>query len=618
MKVYLLLILCITLSVHGEEAGGTENIDTETDVNELNEQTLKDFLSSHKHAYVKFYLPDCKKCKHYAPIFAKAAGEAKSINVAFGKVNAKDHPELAKEWEVSEYPTVFWVEGNKKELVQSDNFVSFAKRKLGVSGAKAVNSFDDLDKAVEGTNVFLVGLTGDDSTTLNRLLTLEAVAEKIGFAVLKTNEQDIKDAFGLSSSEHSVTVLRWNKTDEKHEDPETVELNEANLDNEQELLNILEFFRAPSFKHVDEELMSLIVEEGRPSIMLIVGEETTAEEKEKVDEVLTELSKTYRTDLLFSRSEYTNKDISLINEVLLVKPKHLPYLLITHARAGTQEDMDKFKLENVKLDKESIEGFIKDWKTGKLKSFYVSEDIPESNPDTHGIHKIVAHSFAEFLTQRNKDIIILMCTETNKACESFEERYRRVAQKFKGNDGLLIARADPNLNEFEISIPAKYPSLYFFAAENDGLDHHEKFENSVLYDGDWSTTKVTEWIIQNSRNPLKVEQLENESEINEKEASEPIDVKGNEGMDFGDMFKGADGNIDLAQLFAALGGGQGGPGGMEGGDHDETGDDSHDDHDDHDHDHDDHDHDHADHSLEGHEHSEGPTEQTANVNKDDL
>jgi thiol-disulfide isomerase/thioredoxin len=574
--IYFLLFLCIIALIraddsaqhdhdHDHDHDDAEHQD-DTNLHELNETSLPEFLTTKHYAFVKFYTPDdCPACHKLNPHYTKSAEGAKPLGVSFIKVDASANVNLAKEWGVSDYPAVFWVnnkEGIREQLKSHDNLLSFARRMLGVTKIQKVNSLDELASKNFNTTFIIVGVDDVDTVEQDKIYLLEGAAEKAGInTVVLTGAKDVKDKYNVDGH-FKVAVSRWDKKSNAFEESENIDLVHNDYSDEESLAKVLDFYRTKGYQVVDEDLMNIIIEEGKPSVMLIHGEETSQHDINKIDEVLRDLSHTYRKELFFSRSEHSNSAISIINEVLGVKTNHLPYLLLTHARANTAEDMDKFKLEKVNIDKTVIQNFIDQWKHGELKSFLVTEDLPERNPDERGVYKVVGQNFNEFLTQRNKDIVLHVCTPEQKACTKFAERFNRIVEKLAGNSNLVIGETDPNLNEYEVEFVQKFPNLLFFPSENDGVDVKQKFANVVVYDGDLTTAKVSEWIIQNAKNDIKVKQLDNEDEINEKEASEPIKPAANQALNFEDMFKGADGNMDLAKLFAALGGGAGGNMGM--------------------------------------------------------
>jgi hypothetical protein len=126
---------------------------------------------------------------------------------------------------------------------------------------------------------------------------------------------------------------------------------------------------------------------------------------------------------------------------------------------------------------------------------------------------------------------------------------------------LIFGITDPNFNEYGIEIPPKFPEIYFFPTDEDNLNIQDRFETRVLFNGDFTTKNITEFIMMNSRHNLKVDTLENEEKLNQLELKENIQSKIEEDdsdfnfddflqSEFGKKMQGEIGDFDLSSLFA--------------------------------------------------------------------
>jgi len=83
-------------------------------------QSMEKALKENKPMIVWFYTDWCRYCQKLAPSFKKVTKD-KEIKKAFAiaYVNAEDpvNKEYVKEYKVEGYPTVWLVDGNKKEMV---------------------------------------------------------------------------------------------------------------------------------------------------------------------------------------------------------------------------------------------------------------------------------------------------------------------------------------------------------------------------------------------------------------------------------------------------------------------------------------------------------------------
>lgn len=85
------------------------------DVVVLKESNFSDVVKKNPFVMVEFYAPWCGHCQSLAPEYAAAATELKGENVILAKVDATEENELAQEYEIQGFPTVyFFVDGVHK------------------------------------------------------------------------------------------------------------------------------------------------------------------------------------------------------------------------------------------------------------------------------------------------------------------------------------------------------------------------------------------------------------------------------------------------------------------------------------------------------------------------
>ncbi|KAF2284658.1 hypothetical protein GH714_028868 [Hevea brasiliensis] len=130
------------------------------DVVVLKERNFSDFIENHKFVMVEFYAPWCGHCQALAPEYAAAATELKGEDVALAKVDATEDSELAQEYDVQGFPTVyFFVDGVHKPYPgqrTKDAIVTWIKKKIG-PGIYNITTLDDAERVLTSDSKVVLG-----------------------------------------------------------------------------------------------------------------------------------------------------------------------------------------------------------------------------------------------------------------------------------------------------------------------------------------------------------------------------------------------------------------------------------------------------------------------------
>lgn len=277
------------------------------------------------------------------------------------------------------------------------------------------------------------------------------------------------------------------------------------------------------------------------------------------------LSNNLRKEIVFSYTTLKNPTVNILVDILKFTEKQLPLFLLTKSREGYEEDLDKYKVEKIGLSKDNLAKFVEDFKANKMPKFLTSEDLPKNATDQNGIYNIVGLNFEDFLKNYDKDIYLFVCSKYSKNCKKFKPVLNNVGKMFQGNEhSVLIGLTDPDYNEYNVDIQQIYPSLIFLPKSAHELSSVQRFENSVFFEDVFTTQKIKNFILENTREGLNLSHIGNETEIDLHETKpdnlvkalriDESNEKADEAYDIADMLGNLGSEDKLADLFKGLAG----------------------------------------------------------------
>jgi len=144
------------------------------------------------------------------------------------------------------------------------------------------------------------------------------------------------------------------------------------------------------------------------------------------------------------------------------------------------------------LKTEAVRAWVADYFAGKLEQWVKSEEVPASNDGP--VKVLVGKNFAD-VVEADKDVLIEFYAPWCGHCKSLEPKYKKLGQKFKGVDGVVIAKMDATANDY----PPEYhvtgfPTIYFKPAGA---------ASPMKYDGAREVDDMAKFIKKNAKNSTK-------------------------------------------------------------------------------------------------------------------
>ncbi|KAH7691178.1 protein disulfide-isomerase A1 protein [Dioscorea alata] len=455
------------------------------DVVVLTDGNFSDFLESSRNVMVEFYAPWCGHCQALAPEYAAAATELKDSDVVLAKVDATEENELAQKYEIQGFPTVlFFVDGVHRPYQAprtKDAIVTWIKKKVGPA-VYNITTTEEAEKILTSENKVVLGfldsLVGPDSVVLAAISRLE---DDVNF--YQTVNPDVAKLFHIDHEAKRPSLVMLKKEAEKL----------AYFDGQFTKSAILDFIFANKLPLVTtftrETAPTIFDNPIKKQLLLFV----TSNGSEKVLPTFQEAAKSFKGKLIFIYVEMDNEDVGKpVSDYFGVTdgPKVLAY--------SGNEDAKKYILED-ELTLESIKSFGEGFLEDKLKPFYKSDPLPETNDGDVKI--VVGNNFDDIVLDESKDVLLEIYAPWCGHCQALEPIYNKLAKHLRGIDSLVIAKMDGTTNEHPRAKADGFPTLLFFPAGNKSFD-------PITVDTDRTVVAFYKFIKKHASIPFKLQKPE--------------------------------------------------------------------------------------------------------------
>ncbi|CAL5322346.1 unnamed protein product [Camellia sinensis] len=454
----------------------------EKDVVVLKDSNFSDFIAKNRYVMVEFYAPWCGHCQALAPEYAAAATELKS-EVVLAKVDATEESELAQKYEIQGFPTVyFFIDGVHKDYSgqrTKDAIVSWVKKKTG-PGIYNLSTVEEAEhiltaepKVVLG---FLDSLVGPQSEELSAASRLE---EDVSF--YQTSSPEVAKLFHIDPQAKRPALVLLKKETEKisHFDGQFIKSAITQFVYENKL---------PLVTTLTRESAPLIFENPIKNQLLLFA---TSNDSKTFQPMFREAAKAFKGKLIFVYVEMDNEDFGRpVSEYFGVSgdaPRVIAYT--------GNDDARKFVLDS-DLTLSSIKSFGEDFLEDKLKPFYKSDPVPETNDGDVKI--VVGNNFDEIVLDESKDVLLELYAPWCGHCQALEPIYNKLAKHLKGINSLVIAKMDGTTNEHPRAKSDGFPTILFFPAGNKSFD-------PITFDSDRTVVEFYKFLKKHASIPFKLQ-----------------------------------------------------------------------------------------------------------------
>lgn len=426
------------------------------DVVVLSSGNFSEFLAANHFVMVEFYAPWCGHCQALAPEYARAATELKSIGVFLAKVDATGETELAQQYGVQGYPTIiFFVDGNAKPYSHhrtSEAIVTWVKKKVGPAVAEVTTASDARTVLETGNTIGVALFDKLEGTEVEEFATAARQEDDVIF--YQTKSREVAEIFHIKQGTKAPALVLIKSATEKV----------VHYDGKFERAFLSDFILAnklPLISTFSRDTATAIFESSIKKQLLLFA---SAEDVGKVLPAYEEAAKSFKGKIIFvyvdSGDEEVGKPVVEFFGVTVDKPTIVAFMV-------SEEHPTKFLFED-EATVEKIKDFATGFLGGKLKEFYKSEPVPDTNDGD--VKVVVGKNFDEIVLDESKDVLLEIYAPWCGHCQSLEPIYDKLAKVLRNIDSLVIAKMDGTTNEHPRGKSDGYPTLLFFPAGNKSFD----------------------------------------------------------------------------------------------------------------------------------------------------
>ena len=157
---------------------------------------------------------------------------------------------------------------------------------------------------------------------------------------------------------------------------------------------------------------------------------------------------------------------------------------------------------------EDINNFIRQFKAGALRPYYLSEPEPETQDDV--IYELVGRSLKQTIeADESRDVVVFYYRPNNDRCLKLMPTWRALAMDLIAVENLLVARFDASMNEVPGLVFQGFPAivLYTRGRIEFGLNYADENEVSLESLENWLLANSPAFRLSQLANALQSEEL---------------------------------------------------------------------------------------------------------------
>ncbi|KAL5007449.1 hypothetical protein ScPMuIL_016255 [Solemya velum] len=461
---------------------------------ELTSSDFRDFVDRSPLSLVEFYAPWCGHCKRLAPEFEKAAQRLKNLDppIPLAKVDATQENQLAKEFDVTGYPTLLVFRfGRPSEYKGPRESDGIANHMIGLQSeaTKLLSSLKDVKNLMRKDDVTVIGFFEriDDPEIEEFKNAAEDFRDVItfGHTVLSEARAEYK------VNPNSVVVFNAERFYTKFERKwYTMEKKGMKSD------EIKEFVNSHDVPLVGEYMPSVSerYEAKKPLCLFFYTVDWSFDHRKATN--------IWRTKIAAIAKDYKKITFAIADEDNY--SKNLEELKLSESGEELNvgcydENNKKYPMDPMEeYEEDEIREYLDAFSKGKLEPVVKSQPIPKRQEGP--VTVVVGKSFQDIVLDEEKDVLIEFYAPWCGHCKKLEPEYKKLAKKFQKEKKIVIAKMDSTVNDAPDNFKTTgFPTIYFAPATDKA--------NPIKYEGDRSIDDISKFIKKHATVSFKKEEL---------------------------------------------------------------------------------------------------------------
>lgn len=414
-----------------------EKVKEEDGVMVLTKDTF-DAVNNHEFVLVVFNVYHCDECLSLVAEYTKAVEMMKEegVYVKMAKVQTSEETELGDRYEIRDYPTlIFRVKKKEKRFtgnITTENVVAFLK-KWSAPIVNVVESIEAVKSLFETQDLTLLAFFKQN--TSEEYATYTDVAyeiEKLKFSTTSNHE-----AFEEYQLQEDTLVLFKKVDNDRVDFPVSKKTG-------QDIVNFIMKNRLPLVIEFTPSISEdLIHGEVRKHNLLLISK-SSEDFKSQIEEYR-KAALAFKGEVLFIYIDIDKTENSRILDYFLVKPSVCPLYIFTIL---TQENMLKYKPDSSELKEELLKAFVQEVLDNKREPYLNSEEVPE-DWDSKEVKVLVGKNFDQVARNHKNNVFVMFYKPSDEYSQKIATKWVELAEKYKDNPDIIIAKMDSIANEVE-------------------------------------------------------------------------------------------------------------------------------------------------------------------------